>query len=184
MRKSRVWLIIASALALAIGVGTTLAYLVASSQTVKNTFTIGSVSITLTESTGTNYPLIPGTSQAKDPVLTVEAGSEGCWVFFKAEKTPEFDNYITFLPAEGWEPLEGYTDVYYRSVRKTYTELRFPLLQGNQVHIKETLTEQLMAALAEPPKVTFIGYAAQKDGVADARTAWQQILKEGGQTHE
>lgn len=165
-------------------VGVTVALLIASSNSVINTFTVGQIQLTLTESSGANYPLIPGTSQTKDPVLTVKAGSEACWLFFKAEKTPEFDNYITFSPATGWEPLPGYSDVYYRSVGKTGTDVPFPLLQGNQVHIKETLTEQLMAALSEPPKVTFIGYAAQQDGVADARTAWQQILKEGGQTHE
>ena len=146
----RTFVVVAAAILIIIAsVGATMAYLVASSQPVINTFTVGYVQLSLTETTGDTYRLIPGTSQAKDPVLTVNTGSEACWLFFKVEKSPEFDNYVTFSVADGWQPLEGYSDIYYRAVNKVDTNTAFPLLEDNQVHIRPTLTEQLLSALPE-----------------------------------
>lgn len=182
--KKTIVVVAAAILILIASVGTTMAYIVASSKPVRNTFTVGHVQLSLTETTGDTYQLIPGTSPAKDPVLTVNAGSEACWLFFKIEKSAEFDNYVTFSVADGWQPLEGYADIYYRSAIKADTNMAFPLLKDNQIHIKPALTEQLLASLPESPKLTFTGYAVQRDGIATAQAAWKQILAEGGQTHE
>ena len=175
--KRTIVVVAAAILILIASVGATMAYLVASSKPVRNTFTVGHIQLTLTESTGTKYPLIPGTSPAK-------SGSEACWLFFKVEKTPEFDHYVTFSAADGWEALEGFSGIYYRAVDKTLADIEFALLQGNQVHIKDTLTEQLIAALSESPQITFTGYAVQRDGIATAQLAWKRLLEEGGQAHE
>lgn len=181
----RVFVVVAAAILILIaGMGATMAYLVASSKPVRNTFTVGYVQLSLTETTGDIYQMIPGTSRVKDPVLTVNAGSEACWLFFKIEKSPEFDNYVTFSVADGWQALEGYSGIYYRTVNKVDTNTAFPLLQDNQVHIKDALTEQLLAALPGSPNLTFTGYAVQRDGIATAQLAWKQMLQEGGQTHE
>ena len=182
--KKTIIAVAAAILILIASVGATMAYLVASSKPVRNTFTVGYVQLSLTETTGDAYQLIPGTSPAKDPVLTVNAGSEACWLFFKVEKSPEFDNYVTFSVADGWQPLEGYPGIYYQAVNKVDTNTAFPLLKDNQVHIKPTLTEQLLSALPESPKLTFTGYAVQRDGIATAQLAWKQMLQEGGQAHE
>ena len=183
--KRSVVAIIAVVSMILISVGVTVAMLLAASQPVVNTFTVGHVQVSLSETTGENYLLIPGTTQPKDPMLTVKAGSERCWLFFKLEKSPEFDNYVTYTVEEGWAPLDGYPNVYYRPVNKVGADTGFALLQDNRVFIHETLTEQLLANLEEaPPKITFTGYAAQRDGVATAQQAWQQVLKEGGQLHD
>lgn len=78
----------------AISVLSTIAYFT-SSAVLSNTFTIGNVGITLTESkvteegieqegtttTGNTYRLIPGTTYVKDPVITVTKGSEESYLF-------------------------------------------------------------------------------------------------------
>lgn len=90
--KARKILVSLAALALvaAISIGGTLAYLT-STQSVKNTFTVGNIQMTLTEtdidgekgartSTGNEYRLYPGQTYIKDPVATIQQGSEKCYV--------------------------------------------------------------------------------------------------------
>ena len=104
--KARKILVSLAALALvaAISIGGTLAYLT-SAQSVKNTFTVGNVSITLDEAKvnedgkavnksgdvvdnlaaadrvkANDYHLLPGHSYVKDPTVTVLAGSEESYV--------------------------------------------------------------------------------------------------------
>ena len=115
MRKSRKWLIIATAL-LVLGVGATIAYLVSSPATVKNTFTVGDVALTLTETTGEEYRMIPGTAIKKDPLVTVVGGSEECYVYVKLDRANGLDDYVTYALADGWALLGGFDGVYYRMV--------------------------------------------------------------------
>jgi hypothetical protein len=88
--------IVASVCAIvATSVFTTVAFLTGSAS-ITNTFTIGSVGITLTESkvnmygvkedgaervTGNQYKLVPSQTYVKDPVLTVSQGSEESYLF-------------------------------------------------------------------------------------------------------
>lgn len=68
-------------------VGGTIAWLTATTEPVVNTFTYGKIKIELTETTGTEYKIIPGVNISKDPKVTVKADSEACWLFVKvAEK--------------------------------------------------------------------------------------------------
>ncbi len=100
--KARKILVSLAALALvaAISIGGTLAYLTAKTNTVKNTFTVGNVKITLDEGRtkdgkfiddgktrtdvnkedGNSYKLMPGGSYDKDPTVHVDANSEDCYV--------------------------------------------------------------------------------------------------------
>lgn len=89
------------AIALLIGgvVGGTVAWLIAQTQTVTNTFTVGNITIDLEETVGTegvksaktqavtnnNFKIVPGATQEKDPVVTVEQGSEKCYVYVCVE---------------------------------------------------------------------------------------------------
>ena len=66
-------------------VGTTYAVLISKSRQLDNTFVYGDITLTLTESTGSTYTLIPGSVIIKDPRVTVGKGSEDCWLFVKLE---------------------------------------------------------------------------------------------------
>ena len=68
----------------------TVAYL-KSTDTIENTFTYGKVAITLTEEAliaGENinsYKLIPGKKYTKNATITIENGSEACYLFVKID---------------------------------------------------------------------------------------------------
>lgn len=176
MRNKYLWLILA-ALVLSAGIGGTVAYLVASSRLVENTFTVGKVSLTLTETTGTDYSLLPGTEQMKDPVVTVKAGSEESWLFVQMEKSPDFDRYCRFEMREEWTLLDGETGIYYQIVPASAVDRVYRILKNDRVFVFETLTEEVLAAVTEVPTLDVTAFAVQRDGISTPQEAWQ-ILKE------
>lgn len=102
--------------------GSSLAYLLDSTDTVTNTFTESNINITL-EETGTdtdpntdgkqlNFKMVPGWEIDKDPKVSVATGSEDCYLFVKIEEDFDsitvngipytFDDFIKYEVADGW----------------------------------------------------------------------------------
>ena len=171
------------ALVLVIGcvAGGTIAWLVAKTDPVVNTFTYGDINIGLTETTGPNYKIIPGKDIPKDPKVTVTAGSEDCWLFVKVveEYWPtatleDGTRKVSYAIADGWTKVDGQTNVYYREVKATDTAREFPVLSGNIVTVSDQLTKGDIQATQ--PKLTFTAYAVQKDGIDDVATAWEKAV--------
>ena len=160
-----------------VGVGVTFALIARSSHTLNNVFAVGEIEITLTETTGNQYTLTPGVDIAKDPTVTVKAHSEKCLVFVKAQKSNDFDKYVTFAVADGWIKLPSENDVFYREVASSASDQSIPILSGNQVTVKETVTEEELNAITQKPKLTFYAYAIQSEGMQNAEYAWN-IIKE------
>ena len=178
-RKKLIIAITAIALMLAVSIGLTLAYIAASSNPVQNTFTIGNVQLTLRETTGEYYHLLPGATLAKDPTLTVIAGSESCWVFFTVEEDARLKEYATYEIADGWYPLSGHPNVYYRSVDTAAVNQSFPLIRDNTVQVSVLVTEEDLALLQqEGMPLKFVGYAIQQIGMDTPHQAWQEFSNE------
>lgn len=171
------------ALVLAVGcaVGGTIAWLTSTSDTVTNTFTYGDINISLSETKPDNKQakIIPGVDIEKDPKVTVRGGSEACYLFVKVVE----ENWPTFTESDGtrkvkygiaddWTALTGETGVYYREVGAVTTDTSFDVLAGNVVTVSENLTKTEVSGITTQPKLTFTAYAVQKDGIADAVTAW------------
>ena len=121
MKKKTLALFLVLALAFGGVIGGTVAWLTDKSDTVVNTFTDSDIDITLTESTGTEYKMVPGYTISKDPKVTVKADSEKCYLFVKLDKSNNFDSFLTYEIAEGWEQLKDAENkdvngVYYRVV--------------------------------------------------------------------
>ena len=165
------------ALVLVIGcaAGGTVAWLVAKTDPVVNTFTYGDINIELTEDAGKNngynFKIIPGVNIEKDPKVTVLANSEDCWLFVEVKETGTFvANKVTYAIADGWKALPGVDGVYYREVAAVTADTDFNVLEGNKITVKDTLTKTDIPTAA--PTLTFTAYAVQKDGIANVETAW------------
>jgi len=183
MKKSIITMLVALVLVAAVGVGATLAYLSDKTGTVTNTFTVGKVKIDLTEfkdgveladgQTGFSYEkVIPGQTYSKEPVVTVKANSEDCYLFVEvvnANTSIELQN--SALNANGgWTALENVANVYYRTVDKTAADKAFTLFDS--VKIADDVTE-----LSTFTDITIKAYAVQKAGFADAAAAWAEASK-------
>lgn len=167
------------ALVLVIGcvAGGTVAWLVAKTDPVVNTFTYGNINIALAETTGTDYKIIPGKDIPKDPKVTVKGGSEACWLFVKVEETGTFvADKVTYAIDKDWTALEGEKGVYYRKVAAVTADTDFSVLEGNKITVKDTLTKgDIKDIAATNPTLTFTAYAVQKENIPDAKTAWEKV---------
>ena len=167
------------ALVLVIGcvAGGTVAWLVATSDTVTNTFTYGDINITLAETTGEDYKIIPGKDIPKDPKVTVTAGSEACWLFVKVEESGTFvADKVTYAIDKDWTALEGEKGVYYRKVAAVTADTDFSVLEGNKITVKDTLTKgDIKDIAATNPTLTFTAYAVQKENIPTAADAWAKV---------
>ena len=170
-------LMLALVLVLGCAVGGTVAWLVAKTDPVVNTFTHGDINITLTETKPANQQakIIPGVDIEKDPKVTVKAGSEACWLFVKVEEEGTFvADKVTYSVADGWtqgDDTDIPANVYYREVGAVTADTDFYVLNGNKVTVSNSLTKEDIANITQP-KLTFTAYAVQKDGMDTAAAAW------------
>lgn len=184
------FLILALACSLIIGglSGGTVAWLMGKSAPVTNTFTYGDISLSIVETdTGldednnpdTNtYKMMPSAVIEKDPQVIFHAGSEDSWLFVEIKKSENFDSFLSYAVAQGWNALDGVENVYWRSVQSDTADQSFPVLEGNQVQVKADVTAYMLNSLTDAtlPSLTFTAYAVQEVGVADAAAAWNAIL--------
>ena len=192
MKKSRkTFALIAACLMLVVGVvGGTVAWLTATTGSVVNTFTCGDINITLAETTGTSYKILPGNNIAKDPTVSVSANSEDCILFVKVEE----ENWPTFTEtngtrkvryeiADGWTALdtENYPGVYYRTVTSSESNQDFAVLKDNTITVSGNLTKVEVNSMTTAPTLTITAYAHQlatgnsENPTFDRATAWANL---------
>lgn len=195
--KKKLMTVLALVLVIAMSVAGTYAYLTDTTDPIANTFTVGKVDITLTEtfntdtdSDGTNdaweAQLIPGNTYAKDPVVTVTNGSEDCWLFVKFEQKNSPATYLNYTSnltaANGWTQGDGTNipaDVWYRAVNKTDATKSFQLLAGDNTYptgcisVKDTVTNENMDT-ASDAELVYTAYACQKANMS-AIDAWATV---------
>lgn len=163
----------------------TMAYLTSTDE-VKNTFTVGSVAITLDETdvdnstTGADrdransYKLLPGHEYKKDPTIHVDANSEDCFLFVKVEnEIADIEKAGTEVAEQmaknGWVTVEGQTKVYVYVGKTTDATNPATVQAGTNVDVFEKLAidgnvdnNTLNGYAGKTIKVT--AYAVQKDG--------------------
>ena len=188
--------VVACAILLVVGsIAGTIAYLT-SVKTVTNTFTVGNISITLDESpvgndgkattgnrvTANEYHIVPNGEYDKDPLITLAAKSDSCYLFVKVvnglasvEETEGGTTIAAQLAANGWVALDGVTNVYVYTnagnsvVATSNAAQEFPVF--TKVIIEDAVTNEQLAAL-DNKTVAVTAYAVQSAGFTDAKDAW------------
>ena len=181
-----------AAIVLVIGctAGGTVAWLVSKPDPIVNVFTVGNINAELTEEAKTKtetFKIVPGVDITKDPVATVKAKSEDCYLFVQlTEKnwptfteTDKTTRKVKYEIAKGWNKLESVDGVYYCVVTKSDTEDQsYPVLQDNKVTVSNTLTKKeandmdLAIKKTGAPELTVAVYAVQKAGIKTPADAW------------
>lgn len=147
------------------------------------------------------YKMIPGRILPKDPTVTVKAGSEDCWLFVKVAKSNVLDSYIDYSvnPTDNdsdadtskWVAGTGANGngipngVYFRKVTASNKDQSFSVIGytndennfvKNKVLVKTDVTKQMMnnleAAQAEQPTLTFTACAVQLENLDTVQKAW------------
>lgn len=183
MKKRSVAIVLSLVLVFCCAVGGVLAWLTDKTDKVENTFTVGNIDITLEENAGGDnkkFKMVPGDTITKDPKVTVETGSEACWLFVEVEESDNLDTFITYSVADGWETLDGVNGVYYRAVDAETAAggYEYSVLAGDQVTVKGSVTKDMMDDLTttNQPTLTFTAYACQMAGFDDdVAGAWEEV---------
>ncbi|MDD5902256.1 MAG: TasA family protein [Oscillospiraceae bacterium] len=178
--KKKLMTVLALVLVIAMSVAGTYAYLTDTTGPITNTFTVGNIDITLAETT-TNFKMVPGCDIAKDPMVTVEANSEDCWLFVKIDESENLQQFISYAVANDWTQGDGTNipaTVWYRPVEASTADQTFSVLAGDQVTVKNNVTKTMMDGLkvdgAIQPTLTFTACAVQADGFATASAAYAE----------
>lgn len=160
--------------------GGTVAWLVSKPKPIVNVFTVGNINAELAE-TKTAFKIVPGVDITKNPIATVKANSENCYLFVELteENWPAFTETgsstrkVKYEIADGWIKLKD--GVYYCEVTKKDTDQSFHVLKDDLVTVSSTLTKENADAIqkAEAPKLTVAVYAVQKEGMGSADKAWE-----------
>ena len=197
-------------------VGGTLAYFTDTENEVTNTFTVGNVQIKLDETDvdvygdatgngrleeGNEYKLIPGHTYTKDPMVTVAAGSEPCYVrmlvkvndvealktafptlvdqatdvFLLQELTKDEAGVMTWNP--NWE-YAGYNDGVYEFRYNAVVDARTGVQELPELFTDITVpagTTGTALAELEDLGITVYAQAIQEDGFANAAAAFAEL---------
>ena len=169
-KKTRILLsVIAVALAVAvIAISGTVSYLKAVSDAKVNEFDPSKIAVEVQE-TPNQYKIIPGTEQTKDPKAVIDNDVDA---YLFVEVVDETDGKVAYEIADGWTLLNGYDNVYFRTVGANDPK-EYPILKGNKVSYSANLGS------ADMPngkvRLSFIAKAIQKDPFANAQEAYTNI---------
>lgn len=181
--KKKLTLVVSLLLVMALSIGGTIAWLTDTTESIENTFTVGNVKIKLEETDAdkdgnlltNSYKMIPGSDIAKDPTITVEAGSENCWVFVKVKGNESYADYLTHEMADGWTLVAGETDVYVYAKEGSNSiaaETEIEVLKNDQVTVKGNVTQDMMDKITDKktaePTLTITAYAIQSANLKNA----------------
>ena len=183
----------------------TLAYLSMKTAPVTNTFTSGNINISLQQATFTtkdqtdqSMTMLPGKVYTANPVVTVYAGSESCWLFIKIEETiadtvnaategdggntaftePTFRDYLDYTVKTGWTAVASAPGVYYRQVELRNESQSFEIITGNEITAKISCTKAQYDRLGgKNLNMSITAYAVQLYGFTDVDAAWTEAQK-------
>lgn len=167
----------------------TMAYLT-DNKTVTNTFTVGSVAITMDEQDvdhssqnangrdqANKYKLLPGQTYTKDPTIHVGADSEDCFLFVKVEngiagiEKAGSTTVASQMATKGWKLVEGNVYVYVGQTDKPAV-----VAKGANIPVFDNITidgsvngDKLKTY--EDKTITVTAYAVQKAGFENKTAA-------------
>ena len=181
--KKKIFVIVVSILSIcSFVIGTSVAWLSSTTDTVVNTFTYGDINIKIEETDTkdndnnefTNeYKMLPGNKITKDPKITVLANSEDSYLFVEIKESENFKNFMKYELVEGWTLVEGTENVYVREVTKSDKDQEFFVLKDNTVTVLESVTKAMLNDLDKDgqtnyPTLSFTAYAVQRDSKIEA----------------
>lgn len=153
--------------------GGTFAYLKGETDPITNSFRTNQVQVSLEETTGNEYNIIPGTTQRKDPKVTVN-NTVDAYVFVEVADATE--GLVRYAIADGWMPLDGVPNVYYRFVSAAQDVKEFSVLANDEVRYSKALENHDMTdgsgSLKRDINLTFNAVAIQAEPFADAKEAY------------
>ena len=192
--KKKLMTVLALVLVIAMSVAGTYAYLTHITDPITNTFTVGDIGdLTLTETTGTTYNVIPGVDLDKNPTVAYDSDANNdvaVYVFVKVtapdwtvaadnktytKSTNSADPALSFTIDSNWTYLtkDGSDYIYYAAVNAA-TDFSASVISGNSITVSAGIVDGEIESLTG--SLTFAAYAIQQAGFT-VNTAWAEVSK-------
>lgn len=173
-KHSKVLIIALCSIALVVGsVAVTMAYLVDTTVTKNDTFTVGNIDIELNAAGDISHKMMPGATIDPNREVTVIGGSEDCYLFIELSRENNFDTYLTFTMAAGWTKLND--NVYYRMVDTSANDQTFDVFTNFTAKPECTKAQYDAIAAESEPNIKLTAYAVQFANIADVNAAWNVV---------
>lgn len=170
---------LAALLLVAVSVGGTVAYLTAQSAQVENTFKPTGIGVTLAETKGNEFKLVPGQTYDKDPVVAVaDTTNVDIWLYVQIVDESAAQYLSTYdctlyegldkAGDNGWTKGNGTdipSNVYYRAVGDDDEIQSWALIKDNTITVNADLGGANLAMPSTAAKLTYKAYAVQKDNM-------------------
>lgn len=176
----------------------TMAYLTSQAD-VSNTFSVGKVNITMDEEdvdnstsgasrdTSNAYLLMPGSTYPKDPIVHVRPDSESCYIFVKVENgiaafeaatvAGGYTNIAGQISANGWTPLDGVANVYYKEYVKGQEATDLTVFK--ELKIADDANDTSGWDQINGKTIDVTAYAVQHASFNTAEKAWAETFGKG-----
>lgn len=175
----------------------TMAYLTSQAD-VSNTFSVGKVNITMDEEdvdnstsgasrdTSNAYLLMPGITYPKDPIVHVRPDSESCYIFVKVENgiaafeaatAGDYTNIAGQISANGWTPLDGVANVYYKEYVKGQEATDLTVF--TELKIADNANDTSGWDQIDDLTINVTAYAVQHASFDTAEEAWAETFGKG-----
>ena len=201
MKKKTIALIIAMCLLIGGAIGGVVAWLIDTTDTVTNTFSVGDINIEISE-TGMSgltkdFHYVPGKKIDKEPKVTVKADSENAYVFLKVvveNNEVSGISVINWAIADGWKYIvsgvetdatgvdftKNGTYYFYRNYTTVATDTDYRVLAGGtygQVTVNSNVTKAMVDATLEAtaPALKFAAAAVQSENIGGLAEAWAAL---------
>ena len=192
--KKKLMTVLALVLVIAMSVAGTYAYLTHITDPITNTFTVGDIGdLTLTETTGGSYTVVPGVNLAKNPTVAYDSDANNdvaVYVFVKVtapdwtvaadnktytKSTVSADPALSFTIDDSWTYLtkDGNDYIYYAAVNAA-TDFSASVISGNSITVSAGIVDGEIESLTG--SLTFAAYAIQQAGFT-VNTAWAEVSK-------
>ena len=154
----------------------TVAYLTAKTETVTNTFTVGKVGITLTGTSTNNTKLIPGEKYDNPHTITVDNGSEECYLFVKIVDNiagiQGADTIVTQLDANGWTQIDVENNIWAHERTSVGNDV---VTVFSYYKIDGSVVNSVLNGY-DGKTIAVTAYAVQAAGFANATAAWGETF--------
>ena len=193
--KKKLMTVLALVLVIAMSVAGTIAFLTDTTDPITNTFTVGDIGdLTLTETTGGSYTVVPGVNLAKNPTVAYDSDANNdvaVYVFVKVtapdwtvaadnktytKSTNSADPALSFTIDSNWTYLtkDGSDYIYYAAVNAA-TDFSASVISGDSIAVSADITDGEIESLTGT--LTFAAYAIQQDGFTTVNAAWAEVNK-------
>ena len=174
----KVLIIALCSIALVVGsVAVTMAYLVDTTATKTDTFTVGNIKIELSGETAISRTMMPG-EPYPDRTVTVLEGSEKCYLFIEMDKSTNFDTFLEYTMPNDWVKLNDDGNVYYRVVDQSANAQTFVVI--TDFIAKTECTKAQYDLITDEPYIKLTAYAVQHANIDTVAEAWN-VAKQSAQ---